>query len=226
MKIYNLEKSFENFKLSIEYMDIPTGKIYGIIGPNGCGKSTLVKILSGTLKQDKGRVDYENISNKDITMIPRKPYMISDSIYNNLIYPLKLRNINIEKEVLEEYIKMAGFENNTEKYAPGLSGGQMQKLALIRSMIYSPSITIVDEGFSNLDIESTFLFEEEILKRQKNNSSTWIIVSHQISTISRLCDHIFFMWEGSLILEGSKDELLYNPKSEKLKKYLQTVSLK
>ncbi|QQK09048.1 ATP-binding cassette domain-containing protein [Miniphocaeibacter halophilus] len=225
MKIYNLKKTFENFTLSIDDLHIPQGKIYGIIGPNGCGKSTLVKIIANTIKKDSGKIDYEGLTSKDITMVPRKSYMIHDTVYNNLVYPLEIRNIKPRREIVDEYLKLADFNNEANKYAPGLSGGQMQKLALIRAMIFSPKFTIIDEGFSNLDIESTFTFEKEILKRQKENPATWIIISHQISSVSRLCDYIYFMWDGKVIAEGDRENMIYNPKIPELKRYLQTVSL-
>ncbi len=225
MKIYNLEKNYEKFNLNIEKMEIPLGNTYGIIGPNGCGKSTLVKLISGTIKADNGNIDYGNIDDKDITMVPRKPYMMNDSIYNNLVYPLKLRKKELFKDRIDYYLKIGGFLGREDQYAPGLSGGEMQKLALIRAMIFSPKITLIDEGFSNLDIESTLLFEEEILRKQKEDKSTWIIVSHQISSISRLCDYIFFIWDGKLLIEGTKNDILHKSSLTELKKYLQTVSI-
>ena len=202
MKITNLKKKIGDFSLNIECMDIPMGKIYGIIGSNGCGKTTLMKMMAGVLAPDSGHIDYGHLTARDITMVFRKPYLLHDTVIRNLLYPLTLRKIKPDMAQVEYFLEIAGLQNCREQYAPGLSGGQQQKLALVRAMIFSPQLILIDEAFSNLDMESTDVFERLILERQRLESTTVLICSHQLAQIQRMCKHVFSMKNGSVEAHG------------------------
>jgi len=221
MKISNVKKSYEKFSLSIESLEIPEGRIYGIIGPNGCGKTTAMKLMAGVTPPDSGSIDYEGLTPQDITMVMRKPYLLHDTVLRNLIYPLKLRKIDPDPELIDHYLDISGLQNYCNEYALGLSGGEQQKLSLIRAMIFSPKLIFVDEAFSNMDIESVTFFENYILTKQKEKPMTWVIISHQLSNIKRLCEYVFFMHSGEIKASGETNALLSSPENEDLKKYLQ-----
>ena len=221
MKITNVIKSFDKFTLNIESVDIHEGKIYGIIGPNGCGKTTAMKLMAGLIQPDSGSIDYEGLVPRDITMVLRKPYLLHDTVIRNLEYPLKLRKIKPDNELIEHYLEITGLIGYRNEYALGLSGGEQQKLALARALIFSPKMIFIDEAFSNMDIESVAFFENYILELQKENPITWVIISHQLSNIKRLCEYVFFMCDGKVNASGATDELLSSPENEKLKQYLQ-----
>ncbi|MCL2753696.1 MAG: ABC transporter ATP-binding protein [Defluviitaleaceae bacterium] len=220
MKISNITKKFENFSLDWQQETSFNGKIYGIIGSNGCGKTTFMKIAAGLIEPDGGNIDYEGLKPQDITMIFRKPYMIHDTVYKNLIYPLTLRKIKPNDERIEHYLEMAGLTKMKKQYAPSLSSGEQQKLSFIRAMIFEPKLIFVDEAFSNMDIESVHLFENYILKMQKEEPATWIIISHQLSNIKRVCDQVYFMHNGKPEAHGRADEILHGPQNPNLKRYL------
>jgi len=225
MKISNLVKTYESFSLFIDGLNLVPGRIYGLIGPNGCGKTTLMKLFAGLIKADGGVIDYEGLTQRDITMVPRKPYFLHDSVYRNLIYPLTLRGIKPDKELVDNYLETAGLQNKRRQYAPSLSSGEQQKLSLARALIFSPKIIMADEAFSNLDIESAGLFERIILDRQKSEPAVWLITSHQLSHISRLCSHTFFMYNGKIETMGTTSDILFKPVNLQLKKYLQYEKL-
>jgi len=223
MKISNLIKNFDKFSLNIKSLELPEGKIYGMIGPNGCGKSTAMKLMAGVIQPDGGIIDYEGLITRDITMILRKPYLLHDTVIRNLIYPLKLRKITPDADVIDHYLKITGLQQYRNDYALTLSGGEQQKLALIRALIFSPKMIFVDEAFSNMDIESVAFFENYILEKQKEHPMTWVIISHQLSNIKRLCDYTFFMHNGEVNTSGTTTDLLSNPQSDELKQYLQHI---
>jgi len=223
MKIYNLKKNFDKFSLHIESLDIPEGKMYGIIGPNGCGKTTAMKIMSGVVPPDSGHIDYEGLSPREITMIFRKPYLLHDTVYRNLIYPLKLRKIEPDKDNIEHLLEISGLQNYRNDYALSLSGGEQQKLSLIRALIFSPKLIFIDEGFSNMDIESVAFFENYILDIQKKKPATWVIISHQLANIKHLCEHVFFMHNGEIKASGPTGSIFSSPDNAGLKRYLQYV---
>jgi len=227
MKIFDLKKSFDKFSLHIESLELPPGQIYGIIGPNGCGKTTAMKIIAGLMKPDSGMIDHEGLIPTDITMIMRKPYLLHDTVLRNLIYPLRIRKIKPDPVVVEHYLEITGLQDHRNENALGLSGGEQQKLALARAMIFSPKMIFIDEAFSNMDIESVAFFENYILEKQTestdSNPKTWVIISHQLSNINHLCDHVFFMHAGEIKASGTPDELLISPENEYLKQYLKHV---
>jgi len=223
MKISNVKKNYEKFSLFIKDLDMPEGKIYGIIGPNGCGKTTAMKLMAGVTKPDSGFIDYEGLTQRDITMVLRKPYILHDTVIRNLVYPLKLRGIKPDAGIVDHYLEITGLQNYRDEYALTLSGGEQQKLALVRALIFSPKMIFVDEAFSNMDIESVAFFENYILEMQKEKKKTWVIISHQLSNIRHLCEHVFFMFSGEVNASGPTDELLSSPNNENLRQYLQHV---
>jgi len=223
MKISELKKNFDKFSLYINNLDMPGGKIYGIIGPNGCGKTTVMKLMAGVLQPDSGTIDYEGLCTRDITMVFRKPYLMHESVLKNLLYPLKIRNIKPDMDHIEHLLDISGLQKFRNDYALTLSGGEQQKLALIRAIVFSPKLIIIDEGFSNMDIESISMFEDFILNTQKKQNITWVITSHQLSTVKRLCDSVIFMYDGEIKAQGDTGHILHSPEIPELKQYLQYV---
>ena len=223
MKISNITKKLDKFSLDWQQSDDFHKKIYGIIGSNGCGKTTFMKIAAGIIKPDGGYIDYKGLGPKDITMVFRKPYLIHDTVYKNLTYPLLLRKIKPDNDQVDHYLEMAGLENLRNQYAPSLSGGEQQKLSFIRALIFSPKMILIDEAFSNMDIESVALFENHILNMQNEKPITWIIISHQLSTIKRLCEYVYFMHKGKPEIHGDTDKILLEPQNINLQRYLQCM---
>ena len=221
MKISDITKRFDNFRLDWQRTDFLNKGIYGIIGSNGCGKTTLMKILAGLIKPEGGYIDYGGLTSRDITMLFRKPYLLNDSVYRNLVYPLRIRGIKPDKRQVDFFLQMAGLEDLAKQYAPSLSGGQQQKLAFVRAMIFSPKLILIDEAFSNMDIESVIRFQEYILETQQKSPAIWVIISHQLAAIKQLCNYVYFMHNGKPEAWGSPEEILLNLTSPNLRKYLQ-----
>ncbi len=220
MKISNLKKEFGAFSLDIKALDLAPGRIYGLIGANGCGKSTLIKLLAGMISPDRGSIDYEGLFPRDITMLSRKPYLLHDTVYQNLLYPLKVRKIKPQREIVDEWMTRMGLADKRTQYAPNLSGGEQQKLALARALIFDPKLILLDEGLSNLDIESIAQVEALIRSRQQEAPVTWLVVNHQLSQIERLCDEVCFMDGGRILSLGNTRDLLFHPENEALARYL------
>ena len=207
MTLSGVEKKLGNFFLSIEKLVIPGQGIYGLIGPNGSGKSTLAKIMTGLLDPDRGSIDTGGLSHRDITLLSRKPYMTDDSVQNNLVYPLRLRNIKPDPHLIDDYLDKMGLQERRKQKARSLSSGEQQKLAFLRALIFKPRIIIADEALTALDIDSLDLFEKTILDEQKKDPIIWVFIGHQMPHIRRLCTHIFFIYSGKIETEGNADEI-------------------
>jgi len=221
LQLIKVKKTAGVFSLSIDKLEITSPGIYGLIGPNGCGKSTMAKLVSGLLIPDSGRIE-NFLDNRDITIITQKPYIMDDSVFNNLAYPLRIRGIKNYQKLCDEYLEKIGFLERKNQRARGLSGGERQKLALLRAMIFKPRLIIADEAMTALDIDSLDFFEKFILEEQKKDPIIWLFISHQIPQIKRLCKYIFFMYQGKIEAEGNTDDIFSSDSNLHLKHYLKT----
>lgn len=196
MRITDLEKCAGNFRLSVEDMMIETGKIHGIIGRNGSGKTILLKLIMGIMKPDAGKIDYEGIALSEITLMSQRPYLLHDTVYENLIYPLRVRNIQPDDAEIDELLKRVNLYEQKDQYARSLSSGERQKLSFLRAVIFRPKFVMMDETLSNIDTDS----EREILalirEIQAKDPITWLIVSHQLDFGNELWDVVHQMEKG------------------------------
>lgn len=220
MKITRLEKKNGTFSLKIDRLEIQSPGIYGLIGPNGCGKTTTAKLIMGILRPDGGTIDLQGLSFRDITMLPREPYILDDTVYRNLIYPLQVRRIKPDPRLCDEYLDRIGFLARRNQQARSLSGGERQKLAILRALIFEPRLVIVDEALTDLDMDSLDMFERMILETQKKQPRIWLIISHHLPHIRRLCEYLFFMFNGSLEAQGPAPEIFENPRNPRMQRYL------
>ena len=225
MRITNVIKDFGDFKLEIEDLSLAQGQIHGLIGGNGSGKSTLAKVMMGIIPIDKGKIDFEEISSKDVTMTFQRPYLLRDTVYHNIIYPLKLRKKEINQDEVNNWLSLFNLEEKKDSYALSLSSGQRQKLSFIRAMIFNPKIVIIDETLSNIDPDTVAKMENWILANQKKEPKTYLIISHQIGNITRLCDQVHALDNGKLIESGPTKQVLFHSKRPEIRRYMKDYAL-
>ena len=224
MILNHVQKQLGEFSLCIERLEISRPGIYGLIGPNGSGKSTLAKVMAGLIEPDSGSVDAEGLSMRDITFLGRKPYMMDDTVFNNLAYPLQIRNIKPDPELINEFLDRMNFLKRSKQRAKSLSGGEQQKLSFLRAIIFKPKLVIADEAMTAMDMDSLDLFERTIIEEQKKENSIWIIISHQMPHIKRVCDYLFFMYNGKAEASGNAREIFSDSENPRLRSYLRTYS--
>lgn len=207
IQIKNLTKNYgEKQVLDIEKLIIPEGEITGVIGPNGCGKTTLLNIVSGLEEDFSGKVKYDGYPlNKEIikkmTYVFQKPYLFKRSVYENIAYPLRLRKTERkeEKNRILDIIRRLEIENLTDKRADRLSGGESQKVALARALVFEPELLLLDEPTSNIDPESIKIMEREILNFNRRTGATIWIVTHNMEQAERLCHSIINLKAGKVV---------------------------
>ena len=222
MILTGVEKKLGNFTLCIEKLSIGEPGIYGLVGPNGSGKSTLAKLLAGLMEPDRGSIDSGGLESRDITFLDRKPYMMDDTVYNNLVYPLKLRKIKADPARVTLFMDTMAFSGREKQKAASLSGGEQQKLAFLRAIIFSPRFIIADEAMAALDMDSLDLVERTILEEQRKDPRIWIIISHQMPHIRRLCDYVFFMYQGKIEAGAATGEFFSGAANRHLARYLRS----
>lgn len=202
MKLVGIEKKIGDFQLAIDSLEFAAGKIHGLVGHNGAGKSILLKIIMGLIRPDAGHIDYAGLAMDEITLMTQTPYLLHRSVYENVIYPLKIRGVKIdahkEKEI-DALLERAGMLSHKEQYALSLSSGERQKLSFLRAVIFEPRLIMMDETLSNLDPDSEKTIIAMIKEIQAARRATWIIVSHQLESKEGLCDFIHRLEGGRLL---------------------------
>lgn len=199
MRITDLRKKIGKTDLYIEDLKIESGLIHGLVGPNGCGKTTLLKLIMGIVPPDSGTIDYEGLSMTDMTMMSQRPYLMHKSVYDNIVYPLKIRGEKTDSDEVWALMERVGLLDLKDQYAGSLSSGERQKLSFIRAIIFRPKMVLMDETLSNLDADSEALFKEIIMERHREDGSTWLIVSHQWDEMNDLFDKVHHMEKGRIV---------------------------
>ena len=199
MRIIELRKKIGKTDLYIEDLKIESGMIHGLVGPNGCGKTTLLKLIMGITEPDSGSIDLEGLLPTDITMMSQRPYLMHANVYDNIVYPLKIRGQQIDAKKIDGLLERVGLLDIKDQYAGSLSSGERQKLSFLRAIVFRPKMILMDETLSNLDQESEALFKEMILERHREDGSTWLIVSHQWDEMNELFDKVHHMERGRIV---------------------------
>jgi len=197
VKVRNLLKEHSRFSLKIPEVIFPSGSITAIIGPNGKGKTTLLKILAGLDSEFTGEITYDGkrLSQKlrrRMTMTFQTPMLLNRSVYANIEYPLKIRGIarSERKERVMSLVSRLSIDHLVRKNAKKLSGGESQKVALARGLSLKPQFLMLDEPFSAIDQESIHDMMDCIEEYNKSNGATIILVSHDSLQIDKLCNRV------------------------------------
>ncbi len=207
INICSLEKYYGNQKvLDIDAVDFASGKITGIYGENGAGKSTLLSVIAGIENNHTGQILYDGKPfSEDIrlktTMIFQKDYLLKKTVYENIIYPLKIRGIcktEIQTAVnnVKDYFSI---DSLFSKKGNELSEGEIQKVLVIRALIFKPKLLLLDEPTSNMDRLSITEFNNIILQYHRHTNSTIVIISHNIEQLNHLCGGIIYMDAGTVV---------------------------
>lgn len=206
ISLHHITKKFaDKTVLNIEQLELNAGMVTGIIGPNGSGKSTLMKIIAGLDKEYTGLLHIEGQEinqeiSKNMTLVFQKPYLINTDVYNNIAYPLKIRGISkVEiKNKTEKMIELLQLKEIIQQNARTLSGGEMQKVALARAIVFEPKLLLLDEPTSNIDPKTMQLMENAIKYINQSCNTTVVLVTHNIRQLQRVCSHAVFMQEGKV----------------------------
>jgi len=244
-EIKNLKKSFNDVEVIRDIsMSVEQGQVVAIIGPSGSGKSTLLRCATMLDRIDSGEIAYlgEHAvkTGEDGRAVYAPQHTLKKiqsyfglvfqnfnlfphfSVIKNITDPLiTVKKMNREEalEIGRSLLKKMGLEDKENAYPYQLSGGQQQRVSIARALALNPRILFFDEPTSALDPELT----GEILRVIKDLAKehmTMVIVTHEMGFARDVADHVIFMDNGVIAEEGSPDEIMTNPRNERLKQFL------
>lgn len=183
-------------------LDFEKGKIYGIIGKNGTGKTTLMKAMMGLKEVQSGSVEKENT----IGALIEEPGLLKDRTgYDNL--KIKAMMEGIDYGEIKELLKLVGLENAAKRKVKSYSLGMRQRLGIAMAIIGKPEVLILDEPINGLDPEGIKDIRNLFISLREKYNMCIIISSHILEELEKVCDKFIFMNEGRVISVKSKEEL-------------------
>lgn len=206
--------------------EIPDGELVGLLGPSGCGKSTTLFMICGLQKPTEGRIFF---GEDDVTELPPENRGVGVVFQNYALYPhlSVLQNITFPLENLKgkdkltkdemkekamEAARLVQIEKLVDRKPGELSGGQQQRVALARIMAYEPSVILLDEPFSALDVFLKDRLQQEMMELLSDYDGTVILVSHSRDEIYRFSEELLVIDDGKQICYGDTKEIFDHPK--------------
>ncbi|MGD9568215.1 MAG: ATP-binding cassette domain-containing protein [Sedimentibacter sp.] len=217
LKINNLSKKFGEFQvLNNININAETSQIYGLVGSNGCGKTTLLKHIMMIYKQDEGNIFYDDAEVKEDSEIIKDFYFVQDNLFFPYQYTLsklftyeKLMYKNMSENKFNELVNYFNIDKN--KNLNKMSKGQRKQAAFILAVSAQPRLMLLDEIVDGLDAVVKRKFWDVLIQEVMDNEMTVIISSHDLKELDNICDKVGIMHEGKILkeenLEKMKDEI-------------------
>lgn len=214
LEVKNLHKSFQGKEVlhGISF-SVSSGKALGLLGRNGAGKSTTIRILMDVFKANQGEILLNNrpfiASQHNIGYLPEERGLYpKKKVSEQLIYLAQLRGLNHSqaKENLRYWLKRLGIEEYENRLLETLSKGNQQKVQLAQTLMCDPEIVILDEPFSGLDPVNSSILQEVVQECIKEGKLV-IFSSHQMSYVEEFCEDIVILHHGDVVLQGNLKQI-------------------
>ena len=236
--VQNLKKNFGDIEVLKDIsVDVKEQEVVVLIGPSGSGKSTMLRCLNKLEKATSGTIKIDGVDITDgktnINLVRQNIGMVFQhfNLFNHLtimqnmiLAPVELKKMSKGEaiETAKKLLDRVGLLDKANEYPSRLSGGQKQRIAIARALEMNPDIMLFDEPTSALDPEMV----GEVLDVMKSLASagmTMIVVTHEMGFAREVADRVLFMDDGYIVEEGSPKDIFENPKSERLKSFLNKV---
>lgn len=237
IEIKNLRKMYgANAAVDGIDLDIPEGEMLVLLGPSGCGKTTTMRCIAGLETPDtgkisiKGRVVYDSATGVNVPTNERQVGMVFQSyaiwphmtVSQNVSFPLEMANVGKSeiKRRVSDILKLVGLTGFDDRGASYLSGGQMQRVALARSLVMQPAVLLFDEPLSNLDARLRDHLRVQLRELQTQLKITSVYVTHDQKEALALADKIVVMQLGNVMQEDEPVTLYHKPKTATIADFL------
>lgn len=231
-EIKGLKKKYPGFELIIDSLSLYRGEIFCILGPSGAGKTTLLRLLNFLEKPDEGEVffDEHKFTSQDyspsleqmrqITTVFQRPALLKDTVWGNIIYPLKIRKQKIDKDYILSIAEELGLSSLIKQRSSTLSGGEAQRVALARALVFHPKVLLLDEPTANLDPNNIKIIEHMVAKYTEEEKPTVVWITHNHFQAKRVGHRICLMDQGFIVEASDNKTFFNNPSQHKTKEFL------
>lgn len=188
-------------------ININRGDFISIVGPSGSGKSTFLKLCSQLISPTEGSILYKDKSyteyspnewRRNIAYCFQNPYLFGDTVIDNCKFPYSIRNTKIDLKRVDKLLSIFGLEKGSiNKKVKNLSGGEKQRIALIRTLLFKPEILLLDEVTSALDVDNT-LIVENIIQSLNREGITILWITHNLDQSKKYANKIISMEKGEI----------------------------
>ena len=215
VQIEGITKRFgETVAVSNLSLQVPTGSVYGFIGPNGSGKTTTLRMIMRILHPDQGRIRVlgEDVTDRDaasdrIGYLPEERGLYRKMIVNELLqFYAELKGLRRCQDEIDRWLERFDLADYGKKKVETLSKGMSQKLQFIATVLHKPELVILDEPFSGLDPVNMEVLRDAVLD-MKRGGATVIFSTHDMGVAEKMCDFVFMICKGKKVLDGTLDSI-------------------
>ena len=218
IEVINISKIYKS-KLAVNNISfkINEDEIIGLLGPNGCGKTTTIGMILGLLKPTQGQIFINGLNfEKNKTSILKQMNFISPyielpkklQVRQNLIVYGKLYNVENLDDRIDYLSKKLRLEKLLDKLTGELSSGQKNRVSLAKALINDPKVLLLDEPTASLDPETGDFIRTFLEDYKKEKKISVLLASHNMDEVKRLCNSVLMMKEGNIVDKGTPDELI------------------
>lgn len=227
-KKYKL-KNGELIALEKVSLEVKENEIFAVIGMSGAGKSTLLRSLAGLEILDEGTIIINGMDisklqgsklrdfKKNIGVVFQGFTLLNQqSVFENIAFPLRIAKVKNEiiKKRVKELLELVDLKDKENSYPSQLSGGQRQRVAIARAIATNPKVLLLDELTSALDPFTTKAILKLLKKINQEQNVTIFLITHHMGVVKKVADKVALIHQGRIIEQGTKEEVLLNPKNE------------
>ncbi|CAH0206782.1 putative D,D-dipeptide transport ATP-binding protein DdpD [Rahnella aquatilis] len=205
-------------------MHIARGESYGLIGESGCGKSTILRTLTGQNTRYSGAILYQNreqhpVRNKDyyrqVQMVFQDPYASlhpRKMVYHTLLEPLVIHGMDRREARISDVLNALGLSDAFRyRYPHQLSGGMLQRIMIAMALSCKPQLLIADEPTTALDVTVQAQILRLLREQAQQNHMALMLITHDLGVIAQMADHVVVMYAGKIVEQGATADVLRNP---------------
>jgi iron(III) transport system ATP-binding protein len=214
---------FERFLLSVPDWQAESGEVVALLGPSGSGKSTFLNVLGARMVPDEGKVWYGSTPHLRVPLVPGHPrikmvrqdfgQMPYKTVRDNLLEYAGIRSEAAEDRAVRKWIRTLDLAPALTEKAKGLSGGELQRLAIGQALIGRPGVLLLDEPFSHLDPYHKRRLQDMLREWQARSKATVVMVVHDVRDAMEWADRIDVMQDGSIVESGTPESIYGRPQT-------------